>query len=318
MTEQTIEGDYAPHVEWANVSYSFTPDLRIRAGRIVAPPFMVSDSRKVSYATTWVRPPVELYGMVPIYFLDGVDGTYRRRLGEWTGTLGVAIGQTSSEFSDGEFIARDVWNANTVLARGPLSLRMAAAGTRLYIPQTEALFDGFRAFGPQGESIAQQYDVNGKRTLFAAAGFEYDPGKWFAMAEVGWTDSRSAFGEKLGGQITTGLRWRAFTPYATYARTDLVSDKSTAGLTLTSLPPEYAQAAAQLNAGLNALMSAPAAQQTLSFGSRWDLIPGLALKAQLDFVDLLGASSGTFINAQPGFERGGSARLFSVATAFVF
>jgi hypothetical protein len=76
--------------------------------------------------------------------------------------------------------------------------------------------------------------------------------------------------------------------------------------------------AAQLNAGLNALLNSSPVQQNVAIGGRWDFMPGVALKAQLDFVNLLHRSSGTFINEQPGFEPGGSARLFSVATVFVF
>jgi hypothetical protein len=279
---------------------------------------MVSEARKVSYATTWVRPPVELYGMVPIYFLDGVDAMYRRRFGEWTGSLHAVYGRTESEFSQGTFEAEDAWVINTTFVRGPLMARVGVATARLYVDQVAPLFDGFRAFGPEGEAIAARFDVNGKQTQYATAGLEYDSGGWFAMAEFAWTDSKSAFGEKLGGQMTSGFRWRALTPYATYSRTGVVSEMTADGLTLTGLPPEYAQAAAQLNAGLAALLEAPAAQHTFAIGSRWDFMPGLAVKAQLDFIDLLGTSSGMFINVQPGFERGGSARLFSLATAFVF
>ena len=61
-SEQQADGDYTPHVEWANLKYQLTPDASVRVGRIVLPSFMVSDYRKVGYANVWVRPPVEVYG----------------------------------------------------------------------------------------------------------------------------------------------------------------------------------------------------------------------------------------------------------------
>jgi hypothetical protein len=59
-------------------------------------------------------------------------------------------------------------------------------------------------------------------------------------------------------------------------------------------------------------------QRNLAIGGRWDFMPGIALKAQVDFINVMENSPGTFFNLQPGFERGGSAQLVSVGTAFVF
>ena len=59
---------------------------------------------------------------------------------------------------------------------------------------------------------------------------------------------------------------------------------------------------------------------TLSFsmGGRWDVASGIALKAQVDLIDRLEDSNGTFTNFQPTFEPGGGTQLFSVAATFVF
>ena len=66
VSEQRYDGTYRPAVEWANVKLQATPDLSVRAGRVVLPIFMVTDSRKVGYANVWVRPPVEVYSLVPV------------------------------------------------------------------------------------------------------------------------------------------------------------------------------------------------------------------------------------------------------------
>jgi hypothetical protein len=318
MAEQTLDNDYRPHTEWAYVGYAFTPDFQIRGGRIVLPVFMVSDARKISYANPWMRPPVEIYGMVPVYSLDGIDVTYSRHVGDWTVRLNSVFGRTDIEFPGTNLDAERAVNINATFSRGAFTSRFAGARAKLELKTLAPLFDAFRAFGPEGEAIADRFDVDGSATQFATAGFELDPGGWFAMAEIGWSGAQSAFGERLGGHLTSGVRWQAFTTYAMYARTGILSETSVNGLSVEGLPPEHAQIAAGLNAGLNALLKSSPEQQNLAIGGRWDFRSGMALKAQLDFVDVLGGSDGTFINVQPGFEQGGAARVFSIATVFVF
>jgi hypothetical protein len=318
MGEQDVHGDYRPRAEWANVSYAITPDLNIRAGRFVTSAFMAADTRKVSYAHPWVRPPVELYGLVPVYSLDGADAVYRWRSGEWTARLGVAAGRAQADLPDGSVEGKKLWNINTALVRGAFTGRLSASGGTVLLDKYAPLFDGFRAFGPEGDAIANRFDVDDRAYRFASGGAEYDPGAWFAVAEAAWFDFDSALGERLAGYVTGGVRWRAVTPHVTYSRSTLLSESWAAGLSLAGLPPEYAHVATQLNDGLSRLLNSSPVQQTLAVGGRWDFMPGVALKVQVDFIDVLGSSNGTFINLQPGFAPGGAARLLSVATAFVF
>jgi hypothetical protein len=318
VVEQGSDGDYRPGVEWANLSFAFTPDLSVRGGRIVLPLFLLSDARKISYANPWIRPPVELYGMVPIYAWDGVDGRYRRRVGEWTGTLTAALGRTASNMEGGRVEADPFWNVSGAMQRGEFTGRMTVAAGDVTLDAYAPLFNGFRAFGPQGEAIASRFELEETRLNFAAAGVQYDPGAWFTMAEAGWMQSESAMGERLAGYVTGGMRWGAVSPFVSVSRADLLSESSTAGLSLEGLPAEHAQVAAQLNGGLNTILRMAPSQQSLALGGRWDVTTGIALKAQVDLIDRLGDSNGTFTNFQPTFEPGGSTQLFSVAATFVF
>jgi hypothetical protein len=77
VSERTLRDGYAPVVEWANLQYQVTPDLSVRVGRIALPLFLTGDYRKAGYALPWVRPPVELYGAIPLSNSDGVDASYR-------------------------------------------------------------------------------------------------------------------------------------------------------------------------------------------------------------------------------------------------
>lgn len=333
VSEQDHEDAYTPKLEWANVSYAITPDFSLRAGRTALAAFLVSDHRKVSFANPWMRPPVEVYGLAPVFSSDGVDAIYRRGLGSWTGTLQASFGRTEVRFPAGDegeapegaeeeegavAEAERLLSVNTTLQRGGLTGRVAVATGVLSVEAFDPLFDGFRSFGPEGEAIAERYAVSDRRFAFATVAVEYDPGPWFGMGELAWFDLNSAFGERMGGYVTTGVRLGRFTPYATYSRVGALSETSAEGLSTEGLPPEMAAVAAQLNAELNRILAGVPIQQDLAVGARWDYAPGMALKLQVDFVDVLGESLGTFANPQPGFERGGSARLVSLATAFVF
>lgn len=324
VAEQRADDTYAPRLEWANIRYSFTPDFSVRAGRTALPIFMVSDSRKVSYANPWVRPPAELYGLVPVFTLDGVDATYRMRLGSWNGTLNAGFGRTEADFSaEGEedistAESEKTLNANVSLQRGGFTGRISFGRGVLGLDTFDALFDAFRQFGPEGEAIADRLEVDGTPWRFGGVGFEYDAGSWFAMSEIGWLDFNSVLGEKVAGYGGGGYGFGSLTPYVTYSRVEVLNETSVPGLSLSGLSRDAAEQAAGLNAALNTILQGAPVQQSLSLGGRWDFARGMALKLQVDFVDMLEGSPGTFINPQPEFEPGGSARVVSLATVFVF
>jgi hypothetical protein len=227
------------------------------------------------------------------------DGTPRLSFGAF-GTLGLVYST--------EHEADFVWNPT----------RPEGPGHSARVSPDDPLFDGFRAFGPEGRAIAERFEVDDTPFHFAAVGAEYDPGEWFVLAEVGWIGSNSVLGEKLAGYVTGGRRTGSITSHVTYSRSELLSVSSVPGLSLTGLPPPLVPVAAGLNAGLNALLRGSAVQQNLAAGGRWDFATGMALKLQFDFIDVLDDSPGTFTNQQPGFEPGRSAQLVSLATVFVF
>ncbi len=79
VTEQRYDNTYAPVVEWANFKYDLTPNLNVRVGRMKQSLFLTSEYRKVGYALPWVRPPEEVYRMLPVTNFDGIDLSSRTR-----------------------------------------------------------------------------------------------------------------------------------------------------------------------------------------------------------------------------------------------
>lgn len=324
LAQQRHDDTYKPVVEWANVKYEVTPDFSVRAGRVVLPIFMVTDSRRVGYANPWVRPPVEMYSMVPVTTSDGADASYRLRAGTVAATLQVTAGRSSSDFPSssgfeaGTAEARNLLATNVVLEHGPLSTRVSYGNARLTIEALNPFFDAFRQFGPAGMAIAERYHVNDRRVTFVGLGATYDPGPWFATAEWAEFDTRSVVGKKRAWYVSGGPRLGKFTPYATYARIDSEGDVTDPGLPLQGLPPQLVPVVATLNAALNMQLGAAPQQETLSIGARWDFLRNAALKIQYDHVRLAQESRGTFGNIQPGFRTGSTVRLFSLAVDFIF
>lgn len=70
-------------LEWGYLEYAFEPDLKLRAGRLRAPGFMLSEFLDVGYAYPWAQVPYEVYGWLPFSHYEGLDLRY------WTSIGGV-------------------------------------------------------------------------------------------------------------------------------------------------------------------------------------------------------------------------------------
>ena len=312
LTQQRSDNSYTPRVEWANAKYAFTPDFSVRVGRIAMPTFLVGDYRNVGYAVPWVRPPVELYGhMVPITSNDGVDASYRVRLGDTTNTLQASYGRdeiNSSNYGKPSQVEKIIGIFNT-LEYGPATFRLSYQEAELTVGSVNDFINRYRQFGPSGVAVAEKYVFESRHISFLSLGASYDPGQWFLMGEWGKGKFSSFVGTQTAWYASGGYRLGAFTPYAIYSKSTKQGD--------TSDPGVNSPFAAPLNGTLNELLK-PATGTTLSIGSRWDFKKNAALKLQYDHVDLDAQSSGSLLNIQPGYQPGGTFQVVSATIDFVF
>jgi len=310
VSEQQSDGSYRPRVEWANVKYDFTPDLSARVGRFVLSPFMASDNRKVGYSYVWVRPPVEVYTMMPMTRTNGIELLSRSRFGNATNNLEIGFGGGKDNLQQGPIKWNDGWGILDTLDYGKLSFHAAYVRTRLTIHAYDPVFDAYRLFGAAGEAIADKYDVDDKPSSLLTLGASYDPGKWFAMAEWGKIQSDSLLGKRQAWQMTGGFRYGKVTPYLTYSRATVQSSGTADGL-------PYPQAAA-LNAALNQFLFAAPEQRTVSLGMRTEVSRNVAFKIQLDRSRVGSSSVGTLVNTQSDFTPGGTYHVISATLDFLF
>ncbi|MHB1075211.1 hypothetical protein [Thiobacillus sp.] len=309
ISEQNYDGSYRPHVEWANIQYQFTPDSSVRIGRIILPSFLLSDSRKVAYTNPWVRPPLEIYHIVPVSISDGIDASHRLHFGDVTNTVQALYGYNDAKLPDGSHVTDRKWGIFNTTEYGALTVHMAYHQARLDFKGMHPFFDAFRQFGAEGVAIADRYDCNDKLAPLASIGVSYDPGQWFLMGEFAKSKTHCVVGAQTGWYVSGGYRIGPFTPYLTYAVMKADSNTSDPGL---SFDP------AGLNPALNAILGSIPVQNTISVGGRWDFAKSFDLKLQYDRIHLGTGSPGTLSNTQPGFQPGGKVNVFSATIDFVF
>lgn len=320
VAQHQHDNDFTPVVEWANVKWQALPELSIRAGRIAAPSFLISDTRNVGYAQPWIRPPVEVYGVLPITSNDGVDATWRRQFGSMTNSLQAYYGRSTATLKTGEADARPAWGINDTLQSGDLTLRAGYTYNEvdLDFPTINTLVNGFRALsalpgpaGAQAAAVASKYSLKDMKMGAFSLGASYDPGKWFVTGEYVDLSSEGILVDSRSWYVAGGYRFGTLTPYVAYAKTR--SDVATE-------PGVASPAAAALNAGLNAALNNQfnGSQSTWTVGTRWDFYKNMALKVQYDHIDTGSNSAGRLANVAPAFQRGSSVNLFSAALDFVF
>ncbi len=319
ISQQNYDNTYTPHVEWATVKYELTPDASVRVGRTVLASFLVSDTRNIGYGNPWVRPPVEVYSLVPIDNNDGIDASYRWHIGDVVQTFLGTYGATTSKLpTGGSAYARRQWNISDTLEYGAATLRIAYSRALLTISKLDTLFSGFDQFGPAGAALESKYDPYRKPVDFVGIGAMYNPRDWFVTAEWGTEQFHSVAGESTAWYVSGGYRVAKFTPYLTYGALKANSNTSDPGLNVSALPPYLAGPATGLNAALNAILGSIAVQNTTSAGVRWDFLTNVDLKLQYDHTRLGAGSPGTLLDLQPGFQPGTTVNLFSAAIDFVW
>jgi hypothetical protein len=309
VSEQGLDNSYRPRVEWANVKYQATPELALRFGRIALPMFLTADYRKVGYIYPWVRPPVEGYGALPISSSDGVDATLRWSLGPVRNASQVFFGRDEPDMpAPLHAYARNIVGLSNTADWGALSVRTNIISAGVTTDIGSGLFDAFEAFGAEGRAIARRYEIDHKHASIASIGVNYDPGRWFLMAEASRSRTDSLLGATRSAYASAGLRLGSFTPYLSVARVRATSPTRDPGL----------PGAGPLNEGLNLLLATIPQQTSQALGVRWDLVTDMALKLQYDRVTPHHGSRGTLINLTPAFRSGHTAHVASVALDFVY
>lgn len=331
VSQHQHDKKWTPYIEWANLKYQVTDNLSIRAGRVVLPAFLISESRFVGFANPWVRPPQELYFLSSITNSDGGDLTYNFNTGSLKHTFTGFYGKSNPKLPTGEIDANKIYGGNYSIEFGSTKLRAGYVFENIdnTIGAVTPLFNGLQGLNAglagagfadaaaQGRAMFERNKLEDNNLHIYTLGGTYDPGTAFLTTEVASFRSESILQDAKAGYITGGFRFKNFTPYATVAT--LQSDKKTdPGISTAGLPAQLAGAVAQINGAFNQILrQTVASQNSASVGLRWDFMSGADLKVQYDRISLEDNSKGRLTINQPGFVPG-DVDLISISVDFIF
>ncbi|MCV2359021.1 hypothetical protein LNV08_08525 [Paucibacter sp. TC2R-5] len=312
------QNNYRPDIDWAYLSYQPSAGLNLRAGRFVAPLFAASDTRLVGYANLWVRPPVDVYTLA----LNGVDGADLIWRQAWAGNAFLtqiwggssrqqfprkgAVGLTNQAVEYDKMLG-----LNLSLQRDGLGLRLAHMRARQTFITTQGLPErGLSIFGDSQlacmskansartpllcrglytgfAELEQGYDVNQALFRFSSAGVSYERGPWRLSSEAIWLHHHSRVANSRAAYITLARSFEQLTPYITWSWHRAGSKTFEA-----AVKPEYETLVKPNLKVYRPAGSEGPEQDSQSLGLRWDAMPGLAFKAQIDRMRPLGQGNG--------------------------
>jgi hypothetical protein len=263
LTEQRAGPDFTTRFEWAFVKVQPLPGLSIRGGKFELPTFLVSDTRNVGYANTWLRAPDEVYGQAVFDTFDGYDVTYQHAIGSYTLSVNGLAGAAASEVLlnhslEIDYHGHEMRGYNATLDTGTVTVRAGRVTT-----------DFTASFGP--------FFFSRSIYTFDSVGAIYNNSKLLIQGEFIERRTQNPGGNVNGWYLMSGYHLGKWMPYGIYSAGESVGGNSASGF----VPSE--------------------SKHTLSAGVRLDWFQNVDFKAQIDHAtgSVLGDP---FSNVQPGFD----------------
>lgn len=280
-------------LELAYLGLKPTAQWDIRLGRVGFDAFLMSDHRNVGYAYPWIRPPVEFYGWIPIFSVDGADAAYRFKMGDSRWRLKAQAGRShvsipvASETYD--FETHDLWSLSLTGEQGAWRFKAAAAGLSMAsgLDSLQPLQGGltqlaqatrlaFPEISREATALAKGTQFKGAHIGYASLGAAYDDGLWFGQAEWGRSSSSAKIGgESHMGYLGFGRRFGDWAPYVMLSAIRPRNERSEAVSNWALIGQQSLQ-----NQAIGAINATRMEQQTLALGARWDFHAQAALKMQ--------------------------------------
>lgn len=320
-TKLDAHNHWNPQINWAVLKYSPTQWLTLSAGRLNFDPFVGGNTRDIGYSWLTARPPIEVFGSMNSQRYDGVEALIGSDLGSGL----VELKLYGGEMAGGQTVlapsyiveadGSELIGGHLEYSTGLWSIRLGASegslGTR---NPAEHLIAASRAIGTaQSINLANALNVQGRTITELTVSSFYRPGPLHVEAIASRARSKRAalpLGDRAMAII--GYRFGEFTPYI--AGSVATTERN---LYTTGVPSSASSAASDLNIAVERIQrDAWANQRSWVLGVRYDPFERLALKAQVDIVDVDDASVLLETDANPGGQR--TFGVFSLAVDFLF
>ncbi|MDB2356144.1 MULTISPECIES: porin [unclassified Pseudoalteromonas] len=275
------ENDFDAEFEWAYLTYEFTDELQLSAGKMRVPFYRYSDFLDVGYAYRWIRPPQSVYN-IPFSTYEGLSLLHTSTLGDWDSTVQAIYGGYDGTIAvvsvNGDTELNDIAGINWTLSYDWFSARAAYfvadtsiaiendTDTGIALNNLEQTLRG-AGFAEQANDIAIDED-NGS---FFAIGFSVDYNDILFDAEyTEFEVDNSALAKQTQYYTSVGYRMDEWTVHFTYENNDDEHDSSRYNA-LTAVPP--------LNQGINQVLEGSKAKSNVyTIGTRYNFHPSAAFK----------------------------------------
>lgn len=313
LAKHSGQGDDQPRVEWAFGKAKLGGGFTVRAGRIGAPYFAVSDFREVGYANTWLRTPSDVYGQVFFRSFDGADLLYAGDVAGVPVTAQLLLGKTTLAYerTDIDFKNQVGVNLTAELTDG-VTLRLGHINGKLTVQSTTMKqLVGVLAATPFA-SVGQQIDCTDRKASFTGVGLSLEEGNWVGSTEYTQRKTACYVPDTTGWHVMAGYRFGSFTPYVMVSELRM-NDSNVVNNIPRNVNVQLTTLALTVDGLLNGVNTN---QATQAVGVRWDAWRNVAVKAQYERVDTKGGY-GLFRNVG-GPRPTDPVNVLSLAVDFIF
>ncbi|MBF0204970.1 MAG: hypothetical protein HQK67_11855, partial [Desulfamplus sp.] len=280
--------------------FSFRPSswLEFRGGKLGYDAFLMSNTRNFGYAYSWVRPPIDFYGWIPVFHMDGADATLRvdRENSQWQ--FRVQVGEQNMPFtidrSDYESQTRGLYTLTLGRQSGPFTLKAGYSSFSLtnemsmFVPLQEGLEPIVNNTDLPSEIIDEARYFRNNLTFkdveitYMTLGASYDDGQWIAQAEIARsTSTAEVFTHGSMGYASLGYRIGDFTPYFILSAIRAANDVRKPVADWSFMEESWMQ-----DVATSIINTTRMNQDTRAMGIRWDFHLQAALKFQLDNIHI--------------------------------
>ncbi|MFY7863459.1 hypothetical protein [Roseateles sp.] len=315
---------FRPSTEWAYLGWRPSPHWSVRLGRQPLPVFLHSETLRVGYALTPVRPMAAVYGFSGSEPVDGINASLSNQA--WGGTLSLDLGtgQNRVTLPRGQVDTQAFVASALRWQKEGLSLRLGLAAYRFSLkdPALQTQLDGLSQAGSLcgncSQVLPERARTQGVEGQLINLGLIWEHGDWTLSAEAMKRGGSSVFAAELyGWYALLSHRFGTLMPYVSVGN----SRNKEAALGLQAklgLPAGVQQSLDQLDRSLHR----PWGRRIELAGLRWDWHEQAALKVQYERWTGSGDKStprNGEIQLKPGHPPwDGRVSLLSVSLDFVF
>ncbi|MYM59963.1 hypothetical protein GTG28_12075 [Vibrio sp. OCN044] len=270
------KNDFDPEFEWAYVKYQFNDNADIKFGRLRAPFYFYSEYLDVSYAYSWISPPIEVYA-ANVTNYDGINFYYTNNFGSFDYAVYLGSGKREVTLSVGELSGKYDIISNFDLNYGDIKTKLIYSQFELTVTNSDSsatIVSLDNAFNSDFPNAFLATDMGG---YIAGVAAYYDPGSYYfgvEYAEVRFDDDVISIAEDDRFLATLGYRYNEYTLHYSYSSSDKTNDLDKIATT----DARYANAKAFTD-------QVVAEDKTHIIGLRYDFHSNAALKFEYGFTD---------------------------------